>query len=151
MKGCYWVGALLAATLLAATAWVQGAVVVSVTEHGAKGDGKTLDRTALNRAVEACAGAGSGQVRVPPGRYLTGTVRLRSGITLMLDAGAVLVGTPDLEQYESYAPPESRPGDRNHWHSAAQGPQPNLTSRIATVRGCSQSRCHASAPRRSRL
>src|SRR5271166_2067218 len=118
MKGCYWVGALLAATLLAATAWVQGAVVVSVTEHGAKGDGKTLDGTALNRAVEACAGAGGGQVRVPPGRYLTGTVRLRSGITLMLDAGAVLVGTPDLEQYESYAPPESRPGDRNHWHRA---------------------------------
>ena len=35
--------------------------------------------------------------------------------------------------------------------SAAQGPQPNLTSRIATVRGCAQSRCHASAPRRSRL
>jgi len=38
----------------------------------------------------------------------------------------------------------------NH-HSAAQGPQPNLTSHIATVRGCAQSRCHASAPRRSRL
>jgi hypothetical protein len=36
-------------------------------------------------------------------------------------------------------------------HSAAQGPQPNLTSRIATVRGCAQSRCYASAPRRSRL
>ena len=36
-------------------------------------------------------------------------------------------------------------------HSAAQGPQPNLTSRIATARGRAQSRCHASAPRRSRL
>ena len=35
--------------------------------------------------------------------------------------------------------------------SAAQGPQPNLTSRIATVRGCAQSRCYASDPRRSRL
>ncbi len=35
--------------------------------------------------------------------------------------------------------------------SAAQGPQQNLTSRIATVRGCAQSRCHASDPRRSRL
>lgn len=118
MKGCHWVGALLAATLLAAPAWVRGAVVVSVTEHGARGDGKTLDRAALNRAVEACAAAGGGQVRVPPGRYLTGTVRLRSGITLVLEAGAVLVGTPDLDQYESYAPPESRPGDRNHWHRA---------------------------------
>jgi putative transposase len=36
-------------------------------------------------------------------------------------------------------------------HSAAQGPQPNLTSRIATVRGCAQSRCHASTLRWSRL
>ncbi len=118
MKGSSWVGALFAATFLAAPAWVQGAAVVNVTEHGAVGDGKTLDRAALNRAIEACAGAGGGQVRVPPGRYLTGTVRLRSGITLVLDAGAVLVGTPNLDQYESYAPPESRPGDRNHWHRA---------------------------------
>ena len=39
---------------------------------------------------------------MPPGRYLTGTVRLRSGINLVLEAGAVLVGTPDLDQYESY-------------------------------------------------
>ncbi len=109
---------LFAAALLAWPAWLQGAAVVSVTDHGAKGDGKTLDRSALNRAVEACAAAGGGQVRVPPGRYLTGTVRLRSGITLVLEAGAVLVGTPDLDQYESYAPPESRPGDRNHWHRA---------------------------------
>ena len=37
------------------------------------------------------------------------------------------------------------------YHSAAQGPQPNLTSRIATVRGCAQSRCYASALRWSRL
>jgi len=118
MKNCHWVRVLFAATLLASPAWVQGAAVVSVTEHGARGDGKTLDRTALNRAVAACAAAGGGQVRVPPGRYLTGTVRLRSGITLVLEAGAVLIGTPDLEQYESYAPPESRPGDPNHWHRA---------------------------------
>ena len=109
---------LFGAALLAWPTWLQGAAVVSVTDHGAKGDGKTLDRSALNRAVEACAAAGGGQVRVAPGRYLTGTVRMRSGITLVLEAGAVLVGTPDLDQYESYAPPESRPGDRNHWHRA---------------------------------
>ncbi len=118
MKTCRCICPLFAAVLFASPAWVQGAAVVSVTEHGARGDGKTLDRAALNRAVAACAAAGGGQVRVPPGRYLTGTVRLRSGITFVLEAGAVLVGTTDLDQYESYAPPESRPGDRNHWHRA---------------------------------
>jgi Pectate lyase superfamily protein len=118
MKRSCWSRGSFAAILLAWPAWVQGAAVVSVTEHGAKGDGKTLDRSAMNRAVEACAAAGGGQVRVPPGRYLTGTVRLRSGITLVLEAGAVLVGTSDLDQYESYPPPESKPGDSNRWHQA---------------------------------
>ena len=109
---------LLVVTLIALSDSAPGSAVVSVTEHGAKGDGKALETQALNRAVEACAAAGGGQVRVPPGRYLTGTVRLRSGISLVLEAGAVLVGTPDLAQYESYPPPELRPGERDPWYRA---------------------------------
>lgn len=118
MKRFRWIWGLLATALIASPEGAQSAAVVSVTDYGAKGDGKTLDRSALNRAVEACAKAGGGQVRVPPGRFLTGTVRLRSEITFVLEAGAVLLGTPDLDQYESYAPPESRPGDNNRWHRA---------------------------------
>jgi hypothetical protein len=111
---CMW----LATVLSVWPVWSMGAATVSVSDYGAAGDGKTLDRGALNRAVEACFAAGGGQVRVPPGRYLTGTLRLRSGITLVLEAGAALVGTPDLTQYESYTPQESRPGDRRNWHRA---------------------------------
>ena len=36
--------------------------------------------------------------------------------------------------------------DRINRITAPPGPQPNLTSRIATMRGCTQSRCHASVP-----
>jgi hypothetical protein len=108
----------LATVLSLWPAWAMGATTVSVTDFGAAGDGKTLDRGALNRAAEACSAAGGGQVRVPPGRYLTGTLRLRSGITLVLEAGAALVGTSDLSQYESYTPPGSQPGERKNWHRA---------------------------------
>lgn len=91
-----------------------------VRSHGAVGDGETLDRTAIQRAVDACADAGGGVVRFPPGRYLTGTVRLRSHVTLKLDVGARLVGTRDLDAYESYHPPAGTPEARfgSRWHRA---------------------------------
>jgi hypothetical protein len=43
-------------------------------------------------------------VVVPVGRYLTGTVRLKSNITLLLEEGAEIVGTSDLTQYQSFNP-----------------------------------------------
>lgn len=74
--------------------------VFNVREYGAAGDGVTLDTAAIRRSVEACAQAGGGQVLVPPGRYMTGTVRLRSHTTLFLAAGATLIGTTNLALYE---------------------------------------------------
>ena len=75
---------------LAAQAATPG--IFSVRAYGALGDGKALDTAAINKAVEACAEAGGGQVRFPPGRYLSGTVHLRSNVALFLDAGTTLVG-----------------------------------------------------------
>ena len=57
--------------------------VYNVRAFGAHGDGKTLDSTAINRAIEACAGAGGGTVYVPAGTY---TVRLASNNVLYLDS-----------------------------------------------------------------
>ncbi|MDG3006645.1 glycoside hydrolase family 28 protein [Paludisphaera mucosa] len=91
---------------VSAQAALGGPGVYDVRDHGAKGDGATTDTAAINRAVAACADAGGGQVRFPPGRYLSGTVRLRSKVALHLEAGAVLVGTTDLTAYEGFRPPE---------------------------------------------
>src|SRR6266567_503515 len=91
----------------------------NVRDYGAKGDGATLDTAALNKAIEACATAGGGQVLVPPGKYLTGTVHLKSDVTLMLEAGATILGTPDLDQYQNFAPPRGTPLAANtRWHRA---------------------------------
>ena len=91
--------------------------VFNIRDHGAVGDGATLDTAAINEAIEACAKVGGGQVRFPPGRYLSGTVHLRSRITLLFDAGARLVGTTNLALYQQPTPPAFMPEARwGKWH-----------------------------------
>jgi polygalacturonase len=66
------------------------AAVFDVKAFGAKADGKTPDRDAINKAIEAADAAGGGTVCFPAGTYLTGSIRLRSNITLQLDPGSVI-------------------------------------------------------------
>src|SRR5512143_1425397 len=70
-----------------------------VRDFGAAGDGRTLDTAALQGAIEACHRAGGGTVRVPPGTYLTKPLEIRSFVTLHLDAGSTLLGSPRLHDY----------------------------------------------------
>jgi hypothetical protein len=72
---------------------------VMVSDYGAVADGKTNDSDAFTRAIEAVAGAGGGTVVVPAGEYLLGPIRLRSHITLQLEAGALLKASARLEDY----------------------------------------------------
>jgi polygalacturonase len=71
----------------------------SVRDHGATGDGKTLDSHAIQAAIDACAHQGGGTVYLPAGQYLTGSLFLRNNITLHLDAGAVLLGSENPDDY----------------------------------------------------
>lgn len=98
---------LSAAALPAAT----GRALFNVRDHGAVGDGTTLDRAAINRAVDACAKAGGGTVYLPPGRYLSGTIELKSHVTLELDAGATILGSENPDDY---------PATRSVWGDAAE-------------------------------
>jgi len=91
--------------------------VYDARDYGAKGDGIELDTAALNQAVEACANAGGGQVLLPPGQYLSGTVHLRSHVTFFLSAGATLMGTTNLADYKPPAAPSFMPETRyGNWH-----------------------------------
>jgi polygalacturonase len=77
---------------------------VSVRDYGAVGDGSKLDTRALQAAIDACAGAGGGTVYFPQGRYRSGTLFLKSHITLHLEGGATLLGSTKLEDYPSTVP-----------------------------------------------
>jgi hypothetical protein len=69
-----------------------------ITDYGAVGDAKTLNTAAINNALAACAKAG-GEVTVPPGTFRTGPIRMYANTTLHLEAGAVLKGSSDLNDY----------------------------------------------------
>jgi polygalacturonase len=77
---------------------------VSVRDYGAAGDGSKLDTRALQAAIDACAGGGGGTVYLPPGRYLSGTLFLKSHVTLHLEGGATLLGSTKLEDYPPTIP-----------------------------------------------
>lgn len=90
---------------------------------GAKGDGKALDSPAINAAIDACCRAGGGMVYLRPGIYLSGTVILKSNVTLYLEAGATILGSLDLNDYIEYPGPPYKQnpgpppkGDANQRH-----------------------------------
>jgi hypothetical protein len=77
--------------------------ICNVRSFGAKGDGAALDTAAITKAIRACAQAGGGTVLFPAGTYVTGTLELLSNITLQLDAGAVILGSPNISDYGNIA------------------------------------------------
>ncbi|GAB3985408.1 exopolygalacturonase PelB [Actinoallomurus acanthiterrae] len=70
-----------------------------VTDFGAKGDGTTDCSRAFEAAIKACSRRGGGHVVVPPGRYLTGPIRLRSHIDLHVEEAATIAFSTDPAKY----------------------------------------------------
>lgn len=68
-------------------------------DFGARGDGRTDDTEALQRAIQSCSRAGGGHVMVPQGTFLTGALRLLSNVDLNLAAGARLLFSGDASRY----------------------------------------------------
>ena len=51
-------------------------MVRNIMDYGAAPDGKTLNTTAFQRAIDDAHRAGGGTVYAPPGTYLTGGIEL---------------------------------------------------------------------------
>jgi polygalacturonase len=75
------------------------ATVYDVRTLGAVGDGTTLNTKALQAAIDQCSIAGGGTVLLSGGTYLTGTLYLKSNVTLHLDAGATLLASGNIADY----------------------------------------------------
>jgi len=72
---------------------------VSLTDFGAIAGGQALTTAAFEKAIAACSDSGGGTVYVPPGKYLTGTIVLKSHVTLNLANGATILGSQKGEDY----------------------------------------------------
>ncbi len=97
------------------------AAVFDVTSFGAKGDGKTANREAIGKAVRAASAAGGGTVYFPAGIYVSGSIQLRSNITLQFEAGAALEASADKTAYDEPEPnqwTQFQDFGHSHWHNS---------------------------------
>jgi polygalacturonase len=100
--------------------------IYDVRAFGATGDGKSIDSSAINKAIEAAANAGGGTVLFPAGTYHSFSIRLKSNVALYLSQGATILaaetpatGNEGYDPAESNAPWESyQDYGHNHWHNS---------------------------------
>lgn len=71
----------------------------NVKDFGASGDGKTLDTEVIQKAIDQCYSDNGGVVFLSPGIYVSGTLQLKSHVTLEIGKGAILRGSVDLLNY----------------------------------------------------
>jgi len=81
-------------------------MVCPVQQYGAKGDGKTLDTGAIQKAIDACASQGGGTVKLAgTAKFISAPLVLKSHITLEIAAGTTLEAStnhddfPEIEQF----------------------------------------------------
>ncbi len=125
--------ALLPATVFAQPTWTgaepqiehSGPLLFDVRQYGATGNGITIDSPAINRAIDAAAAAGGRCVVFPAGQYVCYTVRLKSHVSLRLDAGSTIIAADVPKEgtatggYDPAGPPQLweayQDFGHNHW------------------------------------
>ncbi len=75
----------------------------SITDYGASPGTEHPQTSPIQQALDSAASAGGGTVFVPAGEYHIGTIALRSHVTLHLENGAVLKGSPNIGDYPEVA------------------------------------------------
>lgn len=90
--------------------------VFNVREFGAVGDGITKDTAPIQSAIDAANKAGGGEVRIPAGRYICGTLYLKSNVDFNICIGAVIEGSKDPADYNKFdfCPQNGRSVAENH-------------------------------------
>jgi len=78
-------------------------LICDITKYGAKGNSTTLNTTYIQAAINDCAAKGGGTVLVPVdaygGVFISGTVTLKSHLTLSVASGAKIKGSLNDNDY----------------------------------------------------
>ena len=69
---------------------------------GIKSNGTTLNTRSIQKAIDFIHENGGGRLVFDVGRYLTGTIYLKSNVTIHLLEGAILVGSPSPFDYDTH-------------------------------------------------
>ncbi len=86
-------------SLMATVSSIGAEKIYDVRDCGAKSDGKTLCTDAIQKAIDQCRKDGGGTVYFAPGTFLSGTIYMKTGVTLKLAAGSKLLGSKNLKDY----------------------------------------------------
>lgn len=103
---------ILIATVAIACSVSMQAKDINLKSYGAKPDGKTKVTKVLQKAIDEVSKAGGGKVILSGGTFLVTPFEIKSGVELHIEADAILLASPDLEDY-----PERT--DVRHYDSAA--------------------------------
>lgn len=71
----------------------------NIMNYGAVANGMTLNSVAINKTIDECARQGGGTVLIPRGSFVTGPIIMKSNINLHLAKGALVIFSPDFNQY----------------------------------------------------
>jgi pectate lyase len=80
--------------------------IYRITDFGAIGDAKTINTAAIQKAIDAANANGGGKVVIPEGKFLSGTLQMKTGVEMHLDNKAVLLGSTNPRDYHKI----DRPG-----------------------------------------
>jgi polygalacturonase len=70
-----------------------------ITDYGAKADGKTVNTIAIQKAIDAAFKNKGGQVIFPKGRFLSGSIVMKSNVTLYFEEEAIMLGSTNPKDY----------------------------------------------------
>ena len=90
----------------------------NVLQLGVVGDGKTLNTQSLQSAIDALHAKGGGQLYFPAGRYLTGSLQLKSNVTLYLEKEAMLLGSTSPYDYPGFSTEKELKVNNDHFDQA---------------------------------
>lgn len=75
---------------------------IDMRQAGANPLGTKLNTVLINKTIEKLNANGGGTLFFPAGKYLTGAIKLKSNITIELEAGATLLFSDNFDDYLPY-------------------------------------------------
>lgn len=75
---------------------------IDMCKAGANPSGTKLNTVLINKTIEKLNANGGGTLFFPAGKYLTGAIKLKSNITIELEAGATLLFSDNFDDYLPY-------------------------------------------------